>query len=116
MIVGELVNYHSFRYFIEVASTLSFTKASENLFISQPGISQQIYLLEEQLGIKLLHRTTRKVELTEEGQYLFEKLYPSFAKIENTVSNLVESNTFPTLIKIVTIPSAASLFLPKIFK
>ena len=110
------MNYHSFRYFIEVANTLSFTKASQNLFVSQPGISQQIHLLEERLGIKLLHRTTRKVELTEEGKYLYKKLNPLFSRIENTVSNLVESNKFPTLIKIVTIPSAASLYLPRVLK
>lgn len=110
------MNLLSLRYFIEVAKTLSFTKASENLFISQPGISQQIHLLEEQLGVKLLLRTTRRVELTPEGKYLFEKTYPSLSKIENTVSDLMEYNTFPSHIKIVTIPSAASLYLPKILK
>lgn len=57
------MNLHSLRYFVEVAKTLSFTKASKNLFISQPGISQQIHLLEKQLGVALLNRTTRKVEL-----------------------------------------------------
>ncbi|HEX6595095.1 MAG TPA: LysR family transcriptional regulator [Bacillota bacterium] len=110
------MNLHSLRYFIEVAKTLSFTEASKNLFVSQPGISQQIHLLEEQLGVKLLHRTTRKVELTEEGKYLLDRIFPSISEIENTVSHLKESNTFPTLMKIATIPSAASLYLPKALK
>lgn len=110
------MNLLSLRYFIEVANTLNFTEASENLHVSQPGISQQIRILEEQLGAKLLHRTTRKVELTEEGKYLFEKVSPSFNQIENTVSNLVSSIEMPTLVKIATIPSAASLYLPKIMK
>ncbi|HLR80720.1 MAG TPA: LysR family transcriptional regulator [Bacillota bacterium] len=110
------MNFHSLRYFIEVAKTLSFTKASKNLFVSQPGISQQIHLLEEQLGVRLLHRTTRKVELTEEGKYLLERIFPSVSEIESTISHLMESHTFPTLLKIATIPSAASLYLPKALK
>src|SRR5690625_6833843 len=106
---GDFMNLHSLRYFIEVAKTKSFTEASKRLFISQPGISQQIYLLEKQLGITLLHRTTRKVELTEEGKYLYDKTLSSFNEIEDTVAHLVENSTFPSLISIATVPSAASL-------
>ncbi|MBA4536346.1 LysR family transcriptional regulator [Bacillus aquiflavi] len=106
------MNLLSLRYFIEVAKTLNFTEASKNLHVSQPGISQQINLLEEKLGVKLLYRTTRKVELTEEGRYLFEKTAPSFDQIENTVFNVIDSKTLPHLVKIATIPSAASLYLP----
>lgn len=110
------MNLNSLRYFIEVAGTKSFTNASKNLFISQPGISQQIHLLEKQLGVSLLHRTTRKVELTEEGKYLYDKTHSSFNEIENTLSYLIDSSTFPTLISVATIPSAASLYLPKLLK
>lgn len=106
------MNYNSLRYFIEVAETLSFTKASENLFVSQPGISQQIHLLEEQLGVKLLHRTTRSVTLTEEGKYLYAKTLPSLSEIKGTMNQIMEGTTFPSLIKIASIPSAASLYLP----
>ncbi|WP_051317108.1 LysR family transcriptional regulator [Ectobacillus panaciterrae] len=110
------MNLLSLRYFIEVANTLNFTEASRNLHVSQPGISQQIHILEERLGVKLLYRTTRSVELTEEGKYLFEKVAPSFDQIENTVSNVMNSAEMPNLVKIATIPSAASLYLPKIMK
>ncbi len=110
------MNLHSLRYFIEVAKTKSFTEASKRLFISQPGISQQIDLLEKQLGITLLHRTTRKVELTEEGKYLYDKTLSSFNEIEDTVAHLVENSTFPSLISIATVPSAASLYLPNLLK
>lgn len=107
------MNYNSLRYFIEVAETLSFTKASENLFVSQPGISQQIHLLETKLGVKLLNRTTRNVTLTEEGMYLYNKTLPSLNKIQGTMDQITEGVNFPSLIKIASIPSAASLFLPK---
>lgn len=107
------MNYNSLRYFIEVAETLSFTKASKNLFVSQPGISQQIHLLETQLGVKLLNRTTRNVTLTEEGKFLYNKTLPSLNEIKGTMDQITEGASFPSLIKIASIPSAASLFLPE---
>ena len=107
------MNYNSLRYFIEVAETLSFTKASQNLFVSQPGISQQIHLLETQLGVKLLNRTTRNVTLTEEGKFLYNKTLPSLNEIKGTMDQITEGASFPSLIKIASIPSAASLFLPE---
>src|SRR5699024_7758791 len=91
-------------------------KASENLYVSQPGISQQIHLLENQLGVSLFHRSTRKVELTEEGKYLYDRTFASFTEIEQTVSNFIDSKSYPKLINIATIPSAASLYLPKVLK
>ncbi|WP_077614151.1 LysR family transcriptional regulator [Caenibacillus caldisaponilyticus] len=110
------MNLLALRYFVEVAKNLNFTEASKKLHVSQPGISQQIHMLEEQLGIKLLHRTTRKVELTEEGKYLFEKVVHSFEQIEHTISNIMDATKAPGVLKIATIPTAASLFLPKVMK
>jgi len=106
------MNLNSLKYFMEVAETKSFTKASERLFVSQPGISQQIDSLEKQLGVILLLRTTRAVELTEEGRYLYEQVRSSFTDIENTVSNLMKATSFPGLLNVATIPSAASLYVP----
>src|SRR5699024_8489447 len=100
------MNYNSLRYFIEVAETLSFTEASKNLFVSQPGISQQIHLLETQLGVKLLNRTTRNVTLTEEGKFLYNKTLPSLNEIKGTMDQITEGVNFPSVIKIATIPSA----------
>src|SRR5690625_5498645 len=85
------LNYNSLRYFIEVAETLSFTKASKNLYVSQPGISQQIHLLETQLGVKLLNRTTRNVTLTEEGKFLYNKTVPSLNAIKGTMEQITRS-------------------------
>lgn len=53
--------------FVEVAATLSFSKAAGNLHVSQPTVSHQIRSLEEELGCTLLVRSTRTVSLTDEG-------------------------------------------------
>src|SRR5690625_7828213 len=93
------LNYNSLRYFIEVAETLSFTKASKNLYVSQPGISQQIHLLETQLGVKLLNRTTRKITHTEEDKLLNNKQVPSLNVNKGIIEQITEGANYPSDIK-----------------
>ena len=54
--------------FMTVAETLNFARAAEQLNITQPSVSHQINSLEAELGVKLFRRTTRTVELTQEGR------------------------------------------------
>lgn len=56
------------RYFVMVAQTGSFSQAAKELFISQSTLSQQIQQLENEVGVILLERNTRKVTLSEYGQ------------------------------------------------
>jgi DNA-binding transcriptional LysR family regulator len=64
------VNFKLLHMFIAVAENRSFRQASDQLNRSQSAVSMQIKLLEDQLGVALFHRTTRRVELTAEGQRL----------------------------------------------
>src|SRR5258707_9922069 len=67
------MDLHHLRYFVAVAERLHFAEAAEFVHVSQPGLSQQIKALEEEVGVLLLKRTKRTVALTEAGKYFLEE-------------------------------------------
>ena len=67
------MDFHQLRYFVAVAERLHFGEAAESVHVSQPGLSQQIKALEEEVGVLLLERTKRTVALTEAGKYFLEE-------------------------------------------
>ncbi|MBR2541011.1 MAG: LysR family transcriptional regulator [Mogibacterium sp.] len=71
-------------YFMAVATNLSFTRTSEELFVSQPAISKQISQLEKELGTRLFVRNNQKTELTEAGKLYFELFRRYKADLINT--------------------------------
>jgi len=76
------------RYFVAIAEERSITRAAERLWIAQPGLSTQVRRLEAELGIQLLHRHTRGVELTDAGEVFLEPEDPAVAhqhRLEQTV-------------------------------
>lgn len=70
---GRVPELRRLRYFLAVAGEQNFTRAAELLHVAQPALSRQVRLLERELGVELLHRTTHTFALTEAGRYLFER-------------------------------------------
>ena len=63
-------------YFREVARQLHFRKAAESLAVAQPALSRSVVQLERELGVSLLNRTRRRVELTGAGRALLDRIEP----------------------------------------
>jgi len=76
------------RYFVAVAEELNFSRAAERLHIAQPALSAQIRALESQLGCKLFSRTTRKVELTTNGEMLLKDAYEILRRTDAAIAKL----------------------------
>ena len=89
------INYELYKVFYHVAITLSFSEASKQLFISQSAVSQSIKVLEKKLNQPLFIRSTKKVQLTPEGEILFKHIEPAMNLIRRGENQLLEANTLP---------------------
>jgi DNA-binding transcriptional LysR family regulator len=74
--------------FLAVADERSFTKAAKRLNVSTSGVSQAIRRLEEQIGVRLLTRTTRSVSPTDAGEQLLAHLRPALSDIRGVLTTL----------------------------
>jgi DNA-binding transcriptional LysR family regulator len=102
--------------FLAVARERSFTKAAAQLGISQSALSHTVRGLEQQLGLRLLTRTTRSVAPTEAGERLLVSLGPHFEQIEAQLEALTALRDKPAgTIRITTAQHAAEAILwPKL--
>jgi len=75
-------------YFETVARLGNFTKAAEELHVSQPSITISIRSLEEELGVTLMSRNQRRVLLTTEGEILYQKAKHILADVNNTMQQM----------------------------
>jgi len=72
--------------FLLVADLGSFTRAAEHLSLPKATVSTQIQLLEASIGARLLHRTTRQVQLTQDGQLFYERCKDLLADVQDVES------------------------------
>ena len=87
------INYELYKVFYYVAISLSFSEASRKLFISQSAVSQSIKVLEKKLNQKLFIRSTKRVQLTPEGEILFKHIEPAMNLIKQGENQLLEAHT-----------------------
>ncbi len=73
------------QYFITVVETGNFTHAARQAYTSQPTISRQIQMLEEELGYSLFNRNSKPLRLTEPGQILYEGMKEAISRINDTL-------------------------------
>ena len=76
------------RYLDAVARHRSFTRAALELHVAQSALSQQVRRLERELGVELLRRTTRRVEVTEAGGLVLERARRALAEADSVRADL----------------------------
>jgi DNA-binding transcriptional LysR family regulator len=69
----RIMQLRHLRYFVRIVEAGSFSRAAATIHVAQPALSQQIAELEEELGVSLLHRSTRGVRPTAAGETLFRE-------------------------------------------
>ncbi|NGM87726.1 LysR family transcriptional regulator [Parapusillimonas sp. SGNA-6] len=82
------MNFRQLKYFVRVFEMQNMTRAAESLHIAQPALSQQIALLEEDLGVKLLVRGPKGVHATPEGDLLYRHAQTILRQLDTTRSLL----------------------------
>lgn len=87
------INYELYKVFYYVATTLSFSEASKQLYISQSAVSQAIKALEKRLDQTLFIRSTKRVQLTPEGELLLRHVEPAMNLIKRGEAQLVDNSS-----------------------
>ncbi|MGB6055263.1 MAG: LysR substrate-binding domain-containing protein [Burkholderiaceae bacterium] len=78
------MNLKQLTYFVKIVEAQSMTRAAEGLHIAQPALSQQITLLEDELGVKLLNRSSRGIQPTPQGELLYRHARTILRQLDNT--------------------------------
>ena len=81
--------------FVAVADHLSFRAAASRLGVTPSALSHSMRQLEERLGVRLLHRTTRSVSVSDAGLRLLERLRPAFGEIAGALEDLNQERQRP---------------------
>ncbi|CAG7654452.1 LysR substrate-binding domain-containing protein [Paenibacillus allorhizosphaerae] len=104
------------QYFVEVAKHQSFSKASEKLYVSQPTVSKMVKNLEDEIGMALLLRSTkRKLELTDAGHVVYRQGQAIIQSFHNIASELDAIKNMKTgTIRMGIPPMTGSRFFSKI--
>jgi DNA-binding transcriptional LysR family regulator len=110
------VEFREIRYALSVAKERSFTKAAARLNVSQSAVSEQVRLLEEEIGFSLFRRTSRGIELTEQGRtflYEAERVAGDLLSLSDTARRLRGAPSDTLTVGIGS--GMAQMFMPRLF-
>ena len=100
--------------FVHAADARSFTAAGRQLGVSSSAVGKAVARLEDRLGVRLFHRSTRSITLTQEGSLFLESCRRIFSEIENVESEFAQSSGKPKGRLRVSLPMVGMLILPAI--
>jgi DNA-binding transcriptional LysR family regulator len=107
------VSFRQLRAFILIAETSSFTRTAEQLHLSQPALSYSIRKLEESMGLQLLARNTRSVELTPAGEHFLPQARRMLRDMDDAVRDARDTlSLIRGTLRLAALPTAAASFLP----
>jgi DNA-binding transcriptional LysR family regulator len=105
-------NFGQLNVFIQAAETRNFTLAGRNLGISSSGVGKAVARLEERLGVRLFHRSTRSIALTPEGEVFLERCQRIQGEIVQAEAELTEGQGAPRGRLRVSLPLVGMLMMP----
>lgn len=107
-----MVDWNAVNFFCEVARVGSFTSASRNLSIPIATLIRKVNLLEEELGVNLFHRSTRKITLTKDGEQLFNKFGDKFDTLRKEfINHRCDLFSAHDVVRIATLPELAAIYI-----
>ncbi|MGO4740352.1 LysR family transcriptional regulator [Bosea sp. 2KB_26] len=104
----------SLHAFVQAADADGFTEAGRKLGVSASAVSKAVQRLEDRLGVRLFHRSTRSITLTQEGAMFLERCRRILCEFEAAESELSQTQMAPQGKLRVSLPSMGMLFMPKI--
>jgi DNA-binding transcriptional LysR family regulator len=111
---GDLANLTAF---VAVADQLSFRAAASRLGVTPSALSHTMRQLEERLGVRLLHRTTRSVSVTDAGHRLLDRLRPAIDQIAGALEDLNQERSRPVgRLRIYAIQAAAAAVVAPVWQ
>lgn len=110
------ISFELYKVFYYVATTLSFSEASRQLYISQSAVSQSVKSLEQKLGHPLFHRSTKKVTLTPEGESLLRHVEPAVNLLYEGENQILNSPSLEAPLRIGASDTICRYFLVPYFQ
>ena len=109
------MDFDQLRYFLSAAQRQNFTRASEDLGISQPALSRSIQKLEEELGQPVFERKSRSISLTEAGSLLQSRALQVVSILEDTKAEIADDGQSGR-VRVGAIPTIAPYFPPDVLR